>query len=257
VVRRDRYVVVRSPSNPSHYWGNSLLFDDPPVAGDRESWERCFELEFATEPRVRHRTFAWDRVDGASGEAHEEFVVHGYRLERRVGLVAGLNSVHAHPRANDEVTIRALNSGADSDAHLWAQVLELQVASRDERLDEDEYRAFGRRRLADLRALFRGGRGAWYVALGAEGNVVGSCGIVVTGSRGRFQAVDTAAAHRRRGVCSRLVVEAAKDATERYGARRLLIAADPDYHALGLYESLGFKRTELVCGLLRDSVRTG
>jgi hypothetical protein len=65
-----------------------------------------------------------------------------------------------------------------------------------------------------------------------------------------LQAVDTAEAHAA-GHRSRLVVEAAHRAADRYGADRLVIAADPDYHALGLYESLGFQRQELVSGVCR------
>jgi ribosomal protein S18 acetylase RimI-like enzyme len=61
--------------------------------------------------------------------------------------------------------------------------------------------------------------------------------------------VDTALAYRRRGICSRLVVEAALLSVERYGAERFVIAADPGYHALGLYESLGFERAEQVVGV--------
>jgi ribosomal protein S18 acetylase RimI-like enzyme len=80
--------------------------------------------------------------------------------------------------------------------------------------------------------------------------VVASCGIVVTGERGRFQAVDTAAAYRRRGISSRLVVEAADRAAKR-GVKHFVIAAEPDYHALGLYESLGFQRVERVAGVCR------
>ena len=90
----------------------------------------------------------------------------------------------------------------------------------------------------------------WYVALDPEtGAVAGSCGVVVTGGRGRFQVVDTALAYRRRGICSRLVVEAARRSAEDYGAERFVIVADADYHALGLYESLGFERREHVFGV--------
>jgi hypothetical protein len=34
VERRSGFLVIRSPSNPAHYWGNLLLFDREPVAGD-------------------------------------------------------------------------------------------------------------------------------------------------------------------------------------------------------------------------------
>lgn len=135
---------------------------------------------------------------------------------------------------------------------LWEQVLELQVAARDERFEEQVHRDFSRRRLGDLRALFRTGRGAWYVAVyPGDNEVLASCGVVVTAARGRFQAVDTAAAHRRKGISSRLVVEAAHRSAKQRGARHFVIAADPTYHALGLYESLGFRRAECVAGVCR------
>jgi predicted DCC family thiol-disulfide oxidoreductase YuxK/ribosomal protein S18 acetylase RimI-like enzyme len=252
VERRDGYLIVRSPGHPTHYWGNLLLFDDPPAAGDAARWEAVFEAEFGGDPQVQHRTFAWDRVDGTLGAAREEFASREYEIEEMVGLVGTPEIVHAHARANRDVKVRALDPRAGADEELWAAVVELQIASRDERFTEESFRDYVERRQDDLRAVFRLGRGAWYVALdGPAGEVVGSCGVVVTDTRGRFQAVDTAAAHRRRGVCSRLVVDAARDAAAHHGARHLVIAADPDYHALGLYESLGFRRREHVSGACR------
>jgi ribosomal protein S18 acetylase RimI-like enzyme len=246
VQRVEDHLVVRSPGSPDHYWGNMLLFDEPPHKGDRARWSAAFAAAFADEPRVRHRAFAWDRIDGALGSAREEFVAEGYELEQTVGLVAEQAEVHAHPRESRDVRIRALDPAPGADAALWEQVIELQMASRDERFTEDVHRAFLSARAHDLRVLFLHGRGAWYVALdGARGEVVGSCGVVLTGTRGRFQTVDTAQAHSRRGICSRLVVEAAHMS----GAERLVICADPEYHALGLYESLGFRRAERVAGV--------
>jgi predicted DCC family thiol-disulfide oxidoreductase YuxK/ribosomal protein S18 acetylase RimI-like enzyme len=252
VERRDGYLIVRSPGHPTHYWGNLLLFDDPPAAGDAGRWAGVFEAEFGDDPQVQHRTFAWDRPDGALGAAREEFAPPDYEIEQMVGLVGTPEIVRARARANRHVKVRALDPRAGADEELWAAVLELQLASRDERFTEESFKAYVKQRQDDLRTLFRLGRGAWYVALDARAEeVVGSCGVVVTDTRGRFQAVDTAAAHRRRGVCSRLVVDAARDAAASYGARHLVIAADPDYHALGLYESLGFRPRERVCGACR------
>jgi ribosomal protein S18 acetylase RimI-like enzyme len=249
VERRGGYLAVRSPSNPEHYWGNLLLFDDPPAAGDAARWERLFEAEFAGEPRVRHRTFAWDRVDGVLGCAREEFVSRGYDVEETIGLIATANQIRSHRRENEEVIFRALDPAAGADEDLWEAVIELQVAARDEGFDEAQYRAFRRTRQEDLRCLFRAGRGSWYAALSPDGGeVVASCGIVVTGARGRFQAVDTAAAYRRRGVCSRLLVDAARHSAQQYGTARFVIVADAHYHALSLYESLGFQPTEHVHG---------
>jgi ribosomal protein S18 acetylase RimI-like enzyme len=251
VRRRDECLVVRSPSNPTHWWGNLLLFDVAPAEGDGERWEALFAAEFADEPRVEHRTFAWDRTGDERGAAASEFAARGYDLELSVGMIAAPEEIHPHPRANAEVQVRPLDPRAGGpDESLWEQVIELQVAARDvERLtDENLHRVFSRARQADLRAMFRSGLGAWYVALD-DGVVAGSMGIVVTGGRARYQAVDTAITHRRRGICSRLLVDAARHAVATYGATRLVIVADPDYHAASIYESVGFRPVERACGV--------
>jgi ribosomal protein S18 acetylase RimI-like enzyme len=250
VERRDGYLVVRSPGNPSHYWGNLLLFDEPPRDGDGSRWEALFAETFGDESRVRHRTFAWDRTDDDIGAARGEFVDRGYDLDESVALVARTAQLRPHPRQSSEVAVRTLDSAEGADMEFWDAVVELQVQGRDAGHDEDAYRAFSRQRLDDLRDLFRARRGAWYVALDrTTGTVVGSCGIVATAGRGRFQAVDTALAFRRRGICSRLVVEAARRSAAEYGVERLIIVADLHYHALGLYESLGFERLEKLFGV--------
>ena len=252
VERRGEYLLIRSPSNPTFYWGNLLLFDEAPREGDGERWEALFEREFADEPRVRHHSFAWDLAHGEAGAAREEFVERGYELDESIGLVADASQVLPHPRENRDVAVRALDPAVGADEGLWEAVLELQVAGRQEGHDEESFRDFARPRLEDRRALFRLGRGAWYVALDpASSAVAASCGIVVTEGRGRFQVVDTALAFRRRGICSRLVVEAARHSAEAHGAERFVIVADLGYHALGLYESLGFERREHVVGVCR------
>ena len=167
-----------------------------------------------------------------------------------MGLVADPGQVRAHPRENRDVRIRALDPAEGAEEELWEQVVEIWVASRTEEDAEALHREFSVRRLAELRELFAAGAGAWYVALDGDGTeVLASCGIVVTAGRGRFQAVDTLAPHRRRGICSRLVVEACRHSAREFATRRFVIAADPDYHALGLYESLGFRAAERVAGV--------
>ena len=232
-----------------HYWGNLLIFDAPPTAGDRVRWEQRFAAEFADQPRSVHRTFAWDVTPDGLGAAGEEFVAHGYELDETVGLAATPDQVRPHPRANRDVRVYAPDPRPGADEAVWDAMVELQVATRDaDRFSAETHRAFCQTRLDDLRALFRIGHGSWYVALAGD-EVVGSCGVVVTDGRGRFQTVDTAPDHRRRGICSRLVVEAAHHAADRHGAGQLVIGADPGYHALGIYESLGFVPVETVAGV--------
>jgi ribosomal protein S18 acetylase RimI-like enzyme len=226
-----------------------LAFDDAPAAGDRERWEAAFDAAFADEPRVRHRTFYWDRASGEEGAAVAEFGDHGYRLERDVGLIASPDEITAHPKANREVEIRALDPAPGHDEPLWEGAIEVALANNAEDPSPDvDFEPFLRARQQERRAVFAAGRGAWYVAVDpADGVVIACCGVIATGSRGRFQAVDTAPAHRRRGIARRLVHEAGTDAAARFGLDRLVIVADADYHALGIYESLGFRRRERLC----------
>jgi len=250
VLRRgDGYTVAASPSNPLHYWGNLLLFDHPPEPGDGARWEELFDAEFSAEERVTHRTFAWEGGDGALGAAREEFLARGYELEQTVGLAARGEDLVPHPRASSAVRVRALDHRPGRDEDLWAQVIDVQMASRENLVDVEGQVAYQRTRERDLRELFASGRGgAWFVATDGE-QVVGSCGIVVTGDRGRYQAVDTVASRRGEGICSRLVAEAARIAADRDGARSFVIGADPDYHAIRIYESLGFRPVERVAGV--------
>jgi GNAT superfamily N-acetyltransferase len=249
VVRREGdHLVVSCSGNPTHWWGNFLAYDDPPSPGDRERWEATFDAAFADVPATRHRAFTWDRTDGDEGAA-AEFVARGYRLERTVGLAAAPAELRPHPRANRDVEIRALDPGGDEE--LWEGVVALLTVDHDPAEEPMErYVPFTRRRLGELRTLFAEGRGAWYVALDrTDRAVAGGCGVVATGGRGRFQIVQVASGHRRRGIASRLVVDAAADAARRHALAQLVISADADYHALAIYESLGFRPREQVFGL--------
>jgi ribosomal protein S18 acetylase RimI-like enzyme len=258
VQRRPGYLLVRSPNNPTHWWGNLLLFDEPPRAGDLERWEGLFEREFADEPVVTHRTFAWDSVDGELGEGAHEFTARGYDLEKLVGLIAAPKEIRAHPRENRDVLVRRLDPREGADAQLWRQALEIQVAGRDERIPEDEHREFALRRQGEWRSLFRARPGGWYVALDARtGEVLASCALMVLGERASIHDVDTIASHRRRGICSRLLVEAVNEISRARPPAHVVIAADPDYHALGIYESLGFKALERCAGVSRMPPRAG
>jgi ribosomal protein S18 acetylase RimI-like enzyme len=248
--RRDGYWVVRSPGNPSFWWGNFLLFDDAPAAGDGERWEALFAQEFGACAEVTHCSLAWDRVDGEAGTAEHELVARGFQLEWTSGLIARPEALVEHGRANREVEIRALDPAGDE--LLWAAVIDIQVAGEPQEFGGTDYHlGFLRARQAELREMFSTGeRGAWYVAL-LDGQVTSSLGVVVTERRARFQAVETADRYRRRGIASRLVFDAARDAGMRWPIDHLVIAADPDYHAIGIYEGLGFERAELVVGALR------
>lgn len=248
VERRDGYWRIESPSNHTFWWGNFLLFDEAPEAGDLERWTALFDAEFKDTPEIRHRVFAWDQTDAEPGEIGQ-FIEQGYETETVSGLTATPDRLTAHPKANPAVEVRPLSPVEGEDAELWDGVLEIQLAELATSQPRDAYaREFREGRNRGLRELFRAGRGSWYVAI-QDGQVVGSLGIVVTDGRARFQSVDTAVSHRRQGVARRLVHEAARHAGAQQPIDHYVMVADPDYHAIGIYESLGFARAETVVGV--------
>ncbi|MFN8224223.1 MAG: GNAT family N-acetyltransferase [Gaiellales bacterium] len=251
---RDGYLVVRSPRNPRFHWGNLLVFPAAPQPGDGSRWETLFESEFAASPAVTHRTFTWDTVDADSvGAARSEFVSRGYTLEDTIVLTAPVSRIEATARANREVQVIPLATGDPSHEAFWDAVVEIQVAGREPRFDEAGHRAFSVARQRDLRQLFAAGNGTWYVAVDPTSErVVASCGIVARDGLGRYQSVDTIESYRRRGIASRLVAEAARHAAETFAVRELVILAETHYHALPLYESLGFEPTEHLYGVSRS-----
>lgn len=241
-------VVVRSPTNPTHYWGNFLLEREPAAMGSLPRLEALFvEHVAARNPGTAHRAFGWDCVDGDLGPVEAELAAAGYEVERVACLVAEPGELVLHDRANRDVVVRALDPAAGADDVAWAQVHELQVVNRPDGHVPAHHSRYAEQRMADRRRRFQAGDGAWVVAE-LEGVVVAGCGVIVTRGRCRYQDVDTAELHRRRGVASRLVHDAGRLAIERFGAERLVIGAEADHHAATLYQSLGFVPRELGVG---------
>ena len=63
IIDRGNYLVIRTPKNPSYYWGNFLLFDHPPMKGDDQVWQELFAREIGAPPLVTHLTFGWDTTE--------------------------------------------------------------------------------------------------------------------------------------------------------------------------------------------------
>lgn len=78
---------------------------------------------------------------------------------------------------------------------------------------------------------------------------MGNLGVFVKDGVGRFQSVGTHPDFRRRGLCGTLVYEAARYTLEHMGAETLVMVADEEYHAAGIYELVGFRPTEHQIGM--------
>ncbi len=237
VVHRDRYVVVRTPANPTYWWGNFLLFADP--VGPGEMPERL-EL-FATElPGAEHVAFGIDSLDGTAGDV-DALLRAGFEVSRDTVLTA---SALLPPGQKIDGEIRPIQGDDD-----WRQALELHVACvapDDEHVTEEFLAA----QVGAYRALSESPDATWYGAF-SDDRLQSWLGLVADGTGiARFQSVETHPDARRRGLASALVHHAGRTALVN-GVATLVIVADPGYHAIGIYRVLGFAETETQVQLIR------
>lgn len=241
VAHKGDCIVVRSPAEPSFYWGNLLVFPQPPKTGDRARWEARFATEFEDLPGVRHQTFVWDVSDRTAEIV--EFTEAGYEVDSMVVLTAKRVVLPPHP--NSEVEIRVLSADEE-----WGEVADLQVLTRDDGHDETEFRAFTEARLASLRRRVMAGAGCWYGAYLA-GELVASLGVFWAETLARFQIVVTHPKARRQGICGTLVHHASVRALALPEVEALVMIADTEYHAARIYEAVGFSPAEQLVGVCK------
>ena len=102
--------------------------------------------------------------------------------------------------------------------------------------------------MARYRKMSRSGHGDWYGAF-IEGKLVADLGLYHQDGTGRFQDVETNPHFRRRGIARTMIVEASRQAKEKYNLHTLVIVAEEDSGPAGLYTSLGFDLAEKQLGL--------
>ncbi|WP_371402483.1 GNAT family N-acetyltransferase [Kribbella sp. NBC_00662] len=226
------YVVVRTPANPGYWWGNFLLYRTPFAPDDARIRLDDFHREF---PTAEHVAIGIDSVDGAIG-AEDEVKAAGLTIDRSVVMTA--DRVVPPPRPNTESTYRFLDRDSD-----WAQLFDQSLATADMTVDA-AYEDFTRRKQAAQRALVEAGHGKWFGAFDGD-RLQSSMGLMFDGKGvARFQNVQTSPEDRGRGLAGTLVHHVSTYGLTEGGARTLVMVADPDYLAVRIYRSVGFKDTE-------------
>jgi hypothetical protein len=258
---RDRgsYFVIDTPSNPSFWWGNFIIFNEAPgpdaaKRGHDASWIDTFERELPGRPCT---LIAWDRPDGELGDANA-FVREDddprFALDESAILTA--TSVTRSSRHNDDVRVEPLRSETS-----WQEAGRVLVnAFRERRAGSvAELEDFVDRQLRRYRAMQERHLGQWYGAY-LGGRLAATLGLVrveghATDAIGRFQLVGTDPEFARKGVCSTLVHDVARLGLEEQRLATLVMAADAGYHAARVYESVGFRPTERLFALMRHHAR--
>jgi GNAT superfamily N-acetyltransferase len=235
---RGDYLAVRSPQNPSYWWGNFLLLAAAPERGQTGVWLERFAAEF---PEAKHVALGVD-VTEISGVDVGELVAAGLRMDRSSVLTA--QAVQEPPRPYRGATCRELAGDQD-----WRQAAELRaILNAGEPGGDPEFLAA---RIAAERALTEAGHGFWFGAF-VDGKLVAHLGLITDGSGiARYQNVETHPDWRHRGLAGTLVWRAGQHGLKGL-ARTLVIVADPDYVAIRVYRSVGFIDAETQIGFERQ-----
>jgi len=238
------YVVVRTPANPTFWWGNYLLFRTPFAPGDAVAREQTFRREF---PDAEHLALGVDTIDGVPG-SEDELKALGLEIDRSTVMTA--TEVRKPARPNETSQYRYLSSDDD-----WEKLLELSLTCATMKVDE-QYRVFSRRRMEAERSLCEAGNAKWFGAFDGD-RLQASLGLASDGSGvARFQNVQTRPDDRNQGIASTLVHRASRYGFDELGAHTLVMVADPGYLAIRIYRSLGFGDNEVQLGMARPPAST-
>ncbi len=240
VTENKRYITIKTRNNPNFFWGNLLLYKQPPKHGDLQLWKSDFKKEF-TNPKIFHMTFAWDCPDGNLGD-HSEFIADGFELDKSVVLTS--QSVSKPPKFNSQVSIQPLKSDDD-----FEKIISTQTScGNKEILSEKSWESFYRAQMLQYKKMINDGLGHWFGAY-LNNELVGGLGLFFENNIGRFQQVCTAPSYQGQGACRSLVYLASQYAFQNMNVDTLVMVADQEYHAAKIYESVGFIPTQKQAGV--------
>ncbi|MBA3780486.1 MAG: GNAT family N-acetyltransferase [Nocardioides sp.] len=232
---RGTHLVVRTPANPTYFWGNFLFLARPPFPGGAREVLAAFDAEF---PKAHHRAVG---IDGTEPHDVAEFVAAGMTAD--IGVAMTASSVLEPARSAGSATYRPLATDED-----WEQRIALTVATNPG--DQPDRRAaFARGKVEQEKSLTEQGYGARWGAF-EQDTLVSTAGLFRTDdTTARFQSVETHPDARRRGYAGTLVHRLATHGLSDLGASTLVMVADPEDDAIRIYRALGFEVTEHVTEL--------
>jgi ribosomal protein S18 acetylase RimI-like enzyme len=244
VIEKENYIVIRTPKNPGYRWGNFIVFQKPPESGDLDYWKTIFTKEIGMPPVYNHFVFGWDDSQGNVGVI-EPFLEAGFKLEKTSVMTA--QSINPPPKVNPHCTIHTFTKND------WQEWIDLEIAMNNAQEDNKEtddqgFRNYLEGKVSEYQRMIEAGLGQWFGAY-VDGELASSLGLFIWKNLGRFQMVATHPKFRRQGLARTLVYHAAQKGFTEMGAETLVMCADPDYVAIKIYESLGFKVTESIVGV--------
>ncbi len=234
VTRREFGYVIETPRVPTFFHGTCLVLEDPPESFDGAvAWHRE-----ALGHDVAHRLIVWGG-EGAPESVRSAAIDAGFEVD-----VSTAMAMDSAPAEGDATGVRPLT------IEDWDRVEALSIACNASEGEGGDpgYRIFCDGMRALNRAWIESGSVTWWGAFVGD-QLVGQCGFAVCDSGvgaglGRYQAVEVHPGYRRRGIAGRLVRAVARHGFRELGCHRLILEADSEGPAVGLYTRLGFERIE-------------
>lgn len=233
IKEKRNYIVVRTPSRPDYFWGNFIILRDRIDTQIKfQRWIDIYSDEFDTFDSFK--TFAFDCVDGNIGD-EEIFAAFDFSLYKNKGLVT--DAVHPPPHLNANFEFKIVDVESEIEALI-------EVHTNDEwPLPKELEKPFLKQQFESLLKLQQKGIGKRFGAY-VDGKLAADLGIYTMGEIGRFNNVATHQNYRRQGLCGALMYLSSDYALANMGVKKLVIEAAEDYHALRIYESVGFTPLE-------------
>jgi len=242
-------LAVRTPSNPSFYWGNYLMLPQAPADADLPRWLARFdELIARPQPASRHVAIGINTV--YAGQQFPVWEAAGFEMFVNAVMRLTPDGLCAPGRAaTGDVWVRPIDFANEVPA-----IVELECADT-HGFGEAGYREYRAQQFVRYAQMHEQGCAQWF-GLWCDGQLAADCGLMrmaaQPGETVRFQRVATHPAWRRRGLASALVHAVSAYALNEWQAAEAIMIADPDDVAIGIYRSLGYRELELEWGLQRQ-----
>lgn len=222
----NSHLVIRSPDNPEFHWGNFILVKDSKTIENATRWVEIFKENF---PDATWTAIGLPKYP-VSTKSWKDLALEIERLE-----VLKCDSMPKLANIDDAYTSRIF------EREDWDRLYEYEIAQNLDSGEHDSssFEKFIRNTISVRKNLCDQQKAAWFGAFHKEA-LVAMLGIVICGEAARYQDVQTDKKHRRIGLASHLLGEAAKWSAE-MGSKSWVIVTESTNDAGRVYRRADFK----------------
>jgi GNAT superfamily N-acetyltransferase len=239
VLAHDGFIAVRTPSNPTFYWGNCLYLADNPADADLALWLARFDAAVKSgsdyAAAIQHVAIGTNALPGTLAD------LPSWRAARFEAHTTSSLCLSQPQALKPSTRLPTLARFAPLDLVLDLPALLDVECSEIDGYEPEGYRQFRHRQHLRHQAMQTAGLAQWF-GMWCGDELAAVCGLLRRADQVRFQNVVTKPEHRRKGLCTALISHTCQWAFSNWQTQQLWMMADPHDVAIGIYESLGFAR---------------